>query len=447
MVKIMAQTPIRCKLGFIVFAFFYILLNLHMLRNVSSIYPAFLAIMYFSLILYAASKANILKINGLIVCYLIFLATALEAALHTMLLYGVSGGLSATVRYLFTAPVAYLAFSFLEQKKDVTNVFKIFVYIIAIGSLTVPLQYLIGPISWFADPSERGGLIRYASIFGSLTVLGSVIPVAFYILFYIDSNKLTKALLSIMLLSGALMTLQKSAIVGIILSTVVYLYIEPAKFKSYAKVLIIILIVFSIMPKILSIQTDEPWMYALRYIVASAGLGQEYGGTSFKTDDTVQESAVLRLTELPANSLKNLHDLYGFSGYIWGGSFGMMGPALMREGESPYIMPHNNFVDFMVIGGILHLLSFIGILFYSTKYLRLYIKQEKKRSDTNSINKIMYGVIIIFIINLPFTSNQNIHPNISSLFWIIVGIVYRQKLINTSKLQAIKITSNRGVCV
>ena len=80
-------------------------------------------------------------------------------------------------------------------------------------------------------------------------------------------------------------------------------------------------------------------------------------------DFSLQESMWMRLTSLPMESYDGLMEHRGPLGLLFGGGCVMLGPALLRPGDSLYNTAHNNYMDFVLLGGIGYLIVFVGLCF------------------------------------------------------------------------------------
>lgn len=390
---------------------------------------ALLAIIYGVTICFSIYHIDRILIDITGISLLIYFLTGGISAIYTIYGYGLESGLYASIRYFLTMPLVIVAFASIRDERQMELFLKFFVTIIAIGAFTVPLQFIIGPVSWFSEPSERAGLVRYASLFGSLTPIGIVAPIAFFLLLSLNMSKYGKIVLGAMLVIGMVLSLQKSAFFGFICSILVYLLIYSKKIRLkrvaffVAGFVAVILVVMYF-----AMKNDLPIVTALRYMYASTGIVDDQYDRYRGVDVTVVESILHRLTELPGHSLKDLYRKTDVLGYAVGGGFDMMGSALMRENETEYIMPHNNLVDFIVVGGIYHFLAFLGILFGVVRSVRSNLRFSEGDRGRNDLYRAIYGFLILYVVNLPFTSGMNFHPNISSAFWVIVGFVGSQNL-------------------
>lgn len=416
-----------------IYLLLFFLVNLHLLRNITPFYFVILVVVYLLAFVSSLPGMAFSRVDGLMFYYFLFVCTAVCISLHTIYLFGMDAGLYASTRYFLTMPLAILAFSEIKKSDDVSKIFKVYVYVIAVGSLVIPLQYIVGPISWLAESSERGELIRYSSLFGSLTVMGLAGTFAFYLMLSINFTIWERIVLGSMLIVGLLLSLQKSAIIGVLLSVTLFLLFSSRKdIIKKITITVAVLMVTIAAVNYMPLTGDIPLSQALDYAYSSFGVDDD-GLSARGADDTIMESSIRRLTELPASSLHDLYLLYGEAGYLWGGSFAMMGNALMRENDTDYIMPHNNFVDLLVVGGIFHLILFLVIIYFVMIRLWVFIKKKDSAENDLGVHQAMFGFMVLFIINMPFTSSLSFHPSTSALFWTIIGVVARQHMIEAKQ--------------
>jgi len=405
------------------FLWLYTLLNLHLLRNVSLTgYVVTLALIYIPVMAYCLSRLTTVKMGKIALWFLLFLVTALWASIITFTNYGIAAGAYASVRYFLTMPMALVAYLLLPSEASIRKVLLVLCFIVLVGVLTIPLQYVIGPIPWFAEPGERANMTRYASILGSLPVAGGVIPYAVLAALVLRMNKLIKATLVFLLFICAVLTLQKAALLGIPLAVGVYLlYVRKRKLFNIAVIGLLMVILGTVTAFVLK---DWPvWHRATDYAYAAFQLGKSpeaLGG-----DVSVQESVIARLTDLPRRSLDDLYSLRGAAGYLFGGGFGMVGAALMRPGDSPFITAHNGYVDLVLIGGIVHFLAFVGLVCYVVGALRTSLKNCRTHGLDDEILVVLIGIITIALFALFFAGGLTFQPVTGSLFWTVVGIACR----------------------
>ena len=401
----------------------YILLNLHLLRNISfKSYIFVLSLIYFPILVYCFSNIWIIEIKWIAVWYSLFFLSGLWAAMSTFLGYGSPAAAYATGRYFMTMPMVIIAYLFITTPKDVKKTLMLFCVIVMLGAATIPMQYIVGPISWFSEPGERAAITRYASLLGSLTTAGSMIPIAIFVSLVLRIRRLFKSILIAGLSLGAILSLQKAALLGIPLAVGLHLlFIKKMRIKKIVFGGVFVIALIGILN--LSLKNWPVWKQASGYMLAAFKLNKDpeaLGG-----DVSIFKSIIDRITLLPRNSLRDLKEYRGELGYLLGGGFGMVGPALMRPDDSPYITAHNGYVDFILIGGVIHLVAFLGLIYATIIPYRRMIKQCNRAGLKDEIPVCCYGILIIVLISLFFGGGFTFQPIASTLLWSLVGISWR----------------------
>ncbi|MFC1543945.1 hypothetical protein ACFL4Y_01695 [Gemmatimonadota bacterium] len=414
---------------------FYIVLNLHMARNISfGGYVFVLAIIYSLVIGYCLPRFSRIPITRTGVWLMLFIGTSLWPSISTISDYGLATGIYSLARYFFALPIAFAAFWLLRSESSMRDVLRIFLAIVIIGMLTIPLQYMTGPISWFAVPGERAHIVRYSSLLGSLPVAGGVVSYTLYLLYVGNIKYMYKILLSSITLICAVLTLQKAAILGIPLSVVVYVMYHRDKMvdkKTVTKILITISVLLTFGYVIQSAMSRwGPWNNSVSYAVAALSENEhveERGG-----DVSIFLSIHNRVIDMPLIALKDLYRYRGIEGYLFGGGYGMVGTSLVMERDSEFVTSHNGYVDFLLIGGIVHLMSFIGLACSTRKSLRIWFKYRKWNGMNAGTPIAFLGIITIALISLVFAGGLTFQPITGCLFWTVVGTAWRLEVVQRS---------------
>jgi len=414
------------------FVLLYILLNLHMLRNISLVgYLAILAFVYIPIMLYCLPRFMNVRLGPVGHWFVLYFITALWSALVTFMDYGINVGVYASVRYFMTMPIALAAFWFLPNEHSMRKMLWMFCLIVLIGLLTIPLQYVVGPIAWFAQPGGRAGMVRYSTLLGNLTAAGGVVPYAIFITLVLQLNPFLKVLLLGGLCVGAVLTLQKSALLGIPLALGVYivycgrqLYKRPRKLIGILAIGLLAIIIGGAVVSFLG--TWPVWQKAVAYAGAAFVLEENVETVAARGGDvSIQESIRTRLFDQPQRALADLYKFKGGGGYLLGGGFGMVGESLVRPGDSPFVTAHNGYVDFVLIGGFFHLLAFCGLVYSTLRSQWVWLKNCRANKLSDEIPTSFIGVIIIALVSLLFSGGLTFQPVTGCLFWMIVGVTLR----------------------
>jgi hypothetical protein len=140
-----------------------------------------------------------------------------------------------------------------------------------------------------------------------------------------------------------------------------------------------------------------------------------------RDDYSVGDSLVQRLWQFPLIML----DKYGFTGLLFGiglqGGGGTFGIDAQQS--------HNSFFDLLFMGGVPYLVLFVllmGEVFHQIFFARLTATARMMRNNLD----VIWAILLIFAINLPFMTGAIFQPNIAAIIWTITGVAgghyYRQ---------------------
>lgn len=414
------------------FMLVFVLLYLHMLRNITSVYIILLAIIYFFTFL--TCYKNIIKISPLIIFIIFFIVTSILASIHTFFLYDFNSFIISTLRYNFMIPLVFIAYSYLKGDDDYSKVLYFVLIFISIAVFCYPYQYLFGRISWFAEPHERAGIERFSTYLGSLTVNGAAFPLAMIILIHSKIKQYSKFIFFSILMIGAFFSLQKSAIVGVIL-VLIYLCISYLRKLSLRRIISLLFLIPFI---ILAIYLIDKCLMALpewgnfkTYTFYQIGglLGDQSRVRNIG-DVSIGQSIIDRLFgHLVKQSLGWLYESQGMLGYFIGGGYGMLGQALVPGVKSVFYTSHNGYIDFILVGGIFHLLAFLGILSRSMQLLyRAYKVSIFLKSEYNGLYLGGFYLLTLLGIQTMFAGGVTFQPIIGGLFWLLVSFALKYEL-------------------
>jgi hypothetical protein len=394
---------------FALLSILFTLLNFHLLRNISSSYLSLPAFCYFALLL-PALRARFTVSNRLLLWYFGFFWWSFYVAAISFLNLSVPDALAAIARFFFVFPIGIFAFYFVRTDLHVRRLLITFVVICAIGCLTIPLQFIIGPISWFAEASTRSGFERYASLFGNLTAVGVVGAFGLIATLFVDMPRIMKFILSFAILSGMLLSLQKAAILNLFFIMAIYLFFSATTWRTKLKQMMAVVLIVVLVFGVLSFALGD---------VALVGIDAVFRvNDSFSRDDySVSDSLAQRLWEFPLIMI----DRYGIVGMIFG--IGLKGGGGTFGIDSQ--QSHNSFFDLLFMGGVPYLLIFLGVIFQLFKSImraRFVAGMGTSRLRQNNLQVIL-GIFLIFTINLPFMTGAIFQPNIATIIWTIIGLM------------------------
>lgn len=333
------------------------ILGLQILRNISTaIYIGVLFAFYFVLygtFFYESKKRfGAIKINKLTGVKLIFLITYLMLPVLTLINSDLA--MVAISRYLVTFPFIIFCFVYPFFGMSMINrILRVFVLISVLSAISIIVQIITGPISFFTDYSYREGLERYTSLSGSLTIFGTTGSMAllFVLVSKSEYSKFIRNSYIFLLIFGLLCSLQKSAIINIIIVLMIYLFlflrisVPKFSFRSILFLLLIPLIIFSVFQLYKNFENSKVFEYVLATM--------DYTINNESSQYGVKQDLIARLTWRPLEMM-NYHNVT-FGKLISG--VGLQALAGTMGVSAP--MAHNNYVDLLVSGGVFHIITFL----------------------------------------------------------------------------------------
>lgn len=392
---------------------FYItalILMLQVTRNINAIiYVAFLFIsygwLYISLIL--DTKTGIeLPSNMFKISKLLFIITILWVPIISLGNSDSTEFINSIARYLVTLPYLialyiYKGFNDIFIKKFI----RLFVYFIAISALSIPFQMVVGPLPFLEEPYMRAGVMRYASIAGSLNALGTLAGFAIVLIImsedeYFKSKE--RIILFLVIVLGALLSMQKAAVLNIIIS--IGLYLMSKREKKFGKGLFVFSII-SILFLFYPLMEKFNIVNIISNIVSYTVVGNN--------ELNLWTDLVSRIWDLPSNVVK-YHNM-DMADWIMGIGF----PALSGILGNPELpMAHNNYFDLIFSGGILHLISFVYLL------IRIWILTFKRNINNKNKNyrEVSYASVILLIIANMFNGTATMYQPVNAV--IIYFVIF-----------------------
>lgn len=362
--------------------------QLHLLRNISSMYSILILFSFFLSVWFTVKKWSLVSHNERIVLYLLVLIffTPIVSMLFGVIL-GIYSGLDSVgigiARLMFSLPIYLVIIASSSTKENLYKLLFVISIISLVAALSIPYQFIFGPISWFAENSERSGFFRYASMFGSLTALGLVCGYA--ILASIISIRSTyfKVLVIAGIVVGSILSLQKAALINIVFAVAFLPFVKKLILKD---IVLPVILLFCLIGVFGIYFGDE-----LSGYLASVRIFSD-SESAYSDDVSVSEGLIERLIFNPSTAISyhGLENLFLGLGPIGGsGSFGYP--------DVP--MSHNGFVDIFLIGGLPYFLIFC--LFF---YVIMKISFSNK-SSSHFAHIRSFGFFVFFwqIINMIFS--------------------------------------------
>ena len=312
-------------------------------------------------------------------------------------------------------PITLAVYTIINSEEKIQKLLHLFIFFIAIGALTLPLQLITGPISWFSDSSMRAGLIRYSSLFGNVSSMGIVGGIGLISALLMNYEKRrNKIFMIVSILVGMGMSLQRAGIANIILCLIVYgIYVNIRVSKKILYTSLALSFILLIGYSLLQIEATQIYM---SFFLTSIGVDS---GVAARVDYTpISEQIYYRLF---TNVSVHFKERLGIIGFLTGFGYSGLGGVLGQKG----VFTHNDLFNMVAVGGVFYLLIYLLIFVFIFLLLTKYIKIAKKLNYglmTNNLS-VLLGAHLIFIFNIPMGSGNFIHPNISIIFWITIGLL------------------------
>ncbi len=374
---------------------------LHLLRNISQIFAVMAPLFSLCGAFLFFSPNKRLDRSGFVIL-LFFLVSSILPVAYSIFWFPDENYQLPLVRFFYVLPFFIFCLFVVDNKKSVCLVLKVYSFYIALASITLFYQTVWGPISWFADASEREGLVRFSSLVGSLTAFGIFSIFALPIIFLIFENLWLKIVLSLLVIGGGLISLQKAAIVNFIIITLLIFFFENKKIKI--NILISLLVVALILL--------ASYFFNLNYIVATVDNILRIREGAGQSDVAVFQSLLDRLWGLPSV----LFSAYGESGLLLG--VGLVGGS-GTFGFSDYPMSHNGFFDLLFLGGLPYFLTFCLIISFVFFRILTSWKIVEKSEDLKFLKLSLY-ILILFILNFAFAGALYYQPYGGVVFYSLV---------------------------
>lgn len=319
--------------------------------------------------------------------------------------------LSALPR-LFMAPLLVLFIWYLIQDNP-NNTFKIlfrvYVFVIVLGALSFFYQFLFGQVSWFAEAgAPRGGVFRYSSLLGSLTIYGTSVQYALLFVLVFNKNSFLKHCVIVILLLGGVASMQKASIMNIVLVYIVYyMMFNKIGIVYQLRNFLILLLMVAIAWKFISATIIGEYINsALSNVVGFNVFDNSNASIDSRIDlDEFEHRFYGQASEIISQNNSAFLSFFGIG--IEGGGGGMGVEATQA---------HNTLWDLLLMGGIGYLITFLLM------YLRAFLKLLKSR---NTIDKFLLASLILFFINLPLSSALIFHPITSFPFWFAIAFTIK----------------------
>lgn len=386
--------------------FVLIITQLHLLRNITSLYLALYGVAaVFSLCIFSSSFRFYGRDQKILLSFILMLFTIpCFSVLYGVVLgyyHGIPDVLAGVSRLLFSLPI-YLSVLSIPFSAVVSR--KLFLtagVLTFFASSSIIYQFVQGPIWWFAESSERSGIDRYASLFGSLTALGVVCGVGLLSLAVSVRSKVLFFCLIAFIICGSVLSLQKAAVVNVVLALMLTLYFRGIGFVQ----VLLGVAVFSLLSLLmLPVMGDQFLLYLESFRVF------DEKSSGFTDDVSLVASILDRILELPLVAI----DYFGVDSLFWGvGPVGASGSLGFPEVP----MTHNGIVDIFLVGGMGYFLFFV-LLFAFVLY------GYRKNASFSASARVGIVILLLMILNSAFSGLLVFSPSGAMFFAISLRAIF-----------------------
>lgn len=401
---------------FLCCAYFFIYLT-PPLRNLSVFFPIFLVLILGIFLILNDFKLNLNKIivfEAFGLYFLFILWVVLVTFFYIRELFELQF-LLRIFYFIFGVLGIYL---FLKLSKNYFNglefLLSLFLILSCLSSFSFFYQYYYGAISWFNDAgSPRGGVERYSSSFGSLTIYGTVVGISLVIAFYKNINSFYKFFIFLVIIAGCVLSMQKAALVNVIIASFFWLLINGRVF-TIIKSLFFSFLLFFISYLYLLNAASFLRIYVDAFLVNTFGF-EVFGSNVVRSDSISVDKFVERIFGYDIQIFFNKYNEVEL--FVTGiGALGA-GSAMGIEGHQA----HNSFIDMLFMGGIGFLFVFL-FLFSMVQY------ELMKMKNRHRVSKMFLVCNFVFIINFFGASIMPFHPVTSFVFWLSFVFVFFIKI-------------------
>lgn len=385
--------------------------NLHLLRNLSPLYLIVLAVLFGIGIFQFPFKLYLNRNNFVSYIVIAFFLCLIYTFSISFKYISLSELASGTPRLFITPLMCLIISMFVKNDDEFKVLINLFIVITLISCLTVFYQVAYGKISWFTGRGFRGGLERYSSLQGSLTILGITSVQALNILVLSNFSQIKKIIFSIICLLGAIFSLQKAAAASVVFVLFFIFYRSKNKFRY---VLSFLFLLYSILTLFAFLPDDN-----VISLYSNAILLNSFGFEINPSDSIISDSPPISYQILMDRVLEYLYPYFNNYGFY---NILIFGLGLKGGGSGMGVLgdqPHNSLYDLLLMGGAIFIIVGLCLVIFTINY---FIKKD------GYLNKIFLYNNILLLINLPFTSAGFFHPNISYIFWLSIAyIIFKAK--------------------
>jgi hypothetical protein len=403
-IDLLAPASRRC----IAFAAVALVVNLHSLRNLVFIpYVAVYSITA-AMVAFLFLKRAVLW-GRAVLPVVLWIGVALYGTVVTIVISGPTAAGHGLVRFLFAIPVFMALALWTKTSRDLRMHIISLTTIFAIGSLTLPLQLLIGEVGWFGDASERGGFTRYTSILGGgLTSYGY--SVGGYILLALLSPAGLRIPQWLTMISAVFVSLSKAALANAVLAVLGVIWCWRRGTRA-------LLCVFAMASATSLGLLLVPGVRG-RLFASLQSFGIKVGDGPTTEDYSFLHSVLSRLGHYPALNFEALGQFDTWLVYLTGGGFGFGNSALVPESASLAPMAHNQFAELLTVFGPVGAVVAVASLCLVGSAL---LRTPNAEPDLRKAGQVLFTLVLV---NAVFANGTFYQPTAACLLYLCFFLAY-----------------------
>ena len=380
-------------------------ISFHILRNLIPFYSIIIFVFYFIAILLVFRRGKVFSARKPVAFYYyLFLGWTLYVAVWSFIYLNTTEPLVALPRLFMTTLLVIPLYCVLETEKQFKILILWYALLTVIGGSTLLYQAQFGPVSWFTEGSIRGGLERFSSILGAITIYG--VAYIFGLLIILLTNWFSvwiKLIFCFILIVGGVLSLQKIAMLNMFILIAILFFVNNIKTKIKMIVFICLFLlggyyyIITNPNDMISRYTDSMMLNAFSIDVSETGGITNDGAQIDKKRFFERIYGMIEENNMFViyNPFQVLAVGVGVVG--GGGGMGMEGPQA-----------HNGLWDLVFMGGTGYLVVFLALS---------YAVQKSLFRIKTHISHILFWANNIFLFNTLGFTVVMFHPITSFLFW------------------------------
>ena len=412
------------------FAIVFLIVNLHVFRNLSlvlymMIYGPMVLVIAVNF-LTRAYRGQLARFGSV---FYLWVGFAFSAFFVSLLLISPAGAVNGLARFLFAAPIFMALVLYTDGADDLRKHLTTFVVFFAAAGLSLPLQFVVGPMSWFAESSVRAGLERYSSLIGSLTSIGVI--VGCYIVLVQGMKSRFKILFVAGMIFPAVVSLNKAALVNVAIALLGLMFLNR---RSMSRIMVGSTI--AVTGSLLAYSSLPLVQERVVATLQSFGL-QSSSNVIFRDDVSVQSSMLDRLIDLPLANFLALGQIQSPLAYLVGGGYGMGNTALVPAADALAPMAHNQYAELISVFG------FVGgvVLIFVMIRIQYQLIKRSKSTASGPLSPIAVA-FFIFSLNSFFANGTLYQPASASIFYL--AMFAASSSIFVQRLEALELVAKVG---